>query len=150
MAAFNLQQVFLVKIWNSHFKMCPVCLLFPSSYFNEIRCEILLTALWSEMVQTRSGALAVEQGLLCPAKLYHQCFNQYTVTVTPSLCLFARQFPSYSVHFHTTSDFLIPITMRLVNQAAVSAKHLSWEYVLFCCRLLFHVSNDKSKPRVTP
>lgn len=150
MAAFNLQHVFLVKIWNSHFKMCPVCLFFPSSFFNEIWCEVFLTALWSEMFQTSSGALAVEQGLLCPAALYHHCFNENTVTVTPSHCLFARKFPSCSVHFNTTSAFLMLITMCLVNQAAVSAKHFSWKYVLFCCRLLFHVSNDKSKPSVTP
>lgn len=132
--------------------MHPVCLFFPSSFFlmkHGVKF-LSLTALWSEMFQTRSGALAVAHGLRLPAKLYHQCVNQYRVTVSPSLRLFARKFPSYSVHCNATSDFLILIITCFVNQAAVSAKRFPLKYVLFCCRLLFHVSNDKSKPRATP
>lgn len=34
------------------------------------------------------------------------------------------------MHFNTTFDFLTQITTRIDNQAAVSAKHFSFKYVL--------------------
>lgn len=70
-------------------------------------------------------------------------------------CLFAGKFPSYFMHSRTTFDFLTQIITCIVSQAAVSAKHFPSEVYAgfgfyFFYRLFFHISNDKSEPRVTP